>query len=50
MQAQQQALAKKLLGHFGYYGITGNFRALQCFVDEVRRVAQVAVSPLAMRT
>ena len=34
---QQRSLNLKLRGHYGYYGITGNFRALQGFWDEVRR-------------
>jgi RNA-directed DNA polymerase len=33
---QRNALAKKLRGHYGYYGITGNSRALNCFYDRVR--------------
>jgi group II intron reverse transcriptase/maturase len=33
---QRTALAKKLRGHYGYYGITGNFRALNCFYHRVR--------------
>jgi group II intron reverse transcriptase/maturase len=28
---QHQALVRKLHGHYGYYGITGNVRALACF-------------------
>jgi hypothetical protein len=35
---QQRSLNLKLRGHYGYYGITGNFLALQGFWDEVRRV------------
>jgi hypothetical protein len=27
-----------VLGHYAYYGVTGNFRALQRFVAEVRRI------------
>jgi RNA-directed DNA polymerase len=37
VREQWRALSKKLLGHFGYYGITGNHRALQCFADGVLR-------------
>jgi len=35
---QQKALALKLRGHFGYFGITGNFDALHRFYEQVRRV------------
>jgi len=35
LRAQQQALAQKLRGHFGYYGITGNSEGLQRFRHEV---------------
>lgn len=28
VQAQQRALARKLLGHYGYFGVTSNYRAL----------------------
>jgi hypothetical protein len=38
--AQQQALAQKLRGHFGYYGIIGNHEALQRFWREVTRAWQ----------
>jgi RNA-directed DNA polymerase len=36
--AQQAALRRKLQGHYAYYGITGNARALARFVHEVRRL------------
>ena len=32
---QHQTLCQKLLGHFGYFGITGNFEALRRFRDAV---------------
>ncbi len=32
---QQQGLAQKLRGHFGYFGVTGNFGALERFRYEV---------------
>jgi len=32
---QHQTLGQKLLGHYGYYGITGNFEALRRFRDTV---------------
>lgn len=35
---QRQALEQKLRGHYGYYGITGNYRALARFADEVRAI------------
>ena len=34
---QQRALAQKLNGHYGYFGIIGNFVALQRFLYGVRR-------------
>jgi len=34
---QHQALSRKLRGHYGYYGITGNSRALVRFRYEVKR-------------
>jgi group II intron reverse transcriptase/maturase len=36
--AQQAALWRKLQGHYAYYGITGNGRALDRFLYEVRRL------------
>jgi group II intron reverse transcriptase/maturase len=38
LREQQQALRQKLTGHFGYYGITGNGKALQRFRYEVLQV------------
>lgn len=34
---QQRQLNRKLMGHYGYYGITGNSEALSCFAYRVRR-------------
>ena len=34
---QQKQLNRKLVGHYSYYGITGNFEALSCFAYRVRR-------------
>jgi len=34
---QHQTLTQKLQGHYGYYGITGNFRSLQHFREGARR-------------
>ena len=35
---QQQQLARKLRGHYNYYGLTGNYVALARFTREVKRV------------
>ena len=35
VRAQWPALRRKLLGHFGYFGITGNFRALRNLREQV---------------
>jgi len=35
---QQELLAKKLRGHYNYYGLTGNHKALARFMREVGRV------------
>jgi hypothetical protein len=35
VRVQWKALAQKLRGHYGYYGITGNSRALGRFREEV---------------
>jgi RNA-directed DNA polymerase len=37
---QHQALSLKLRGHYGYFGITGDFEALRRFRDAVRRLWQ----------
>jgi len=34
---QWKALQRKVLGHFGYFGITGNFEAIRRFRDEAAR-------------
>jgi len=36
IEAQYQKLKQKLLGHYGYYGITGNFYSLQEFLEKAR--------------
>ena len=36
VREQQLALASRLRGHYGYYGITGNSRALSRFLHEVQ--------------
>jgi RNA-directed DNA polymerase len=38
VREQQEALGRKLRGHYGYYGITGNARSLQRFLYQVQRV------------
>ena len=38
VREQQETLGRKLRGHYGYYGITGNFRSLQRFLYQVQRV------------
>ena len=37
LREQQAALRRKLSGHYGYYGITGNGRSLGCFYLAVQR-------------
>ena len=37
MAEQWRTLCQKLRGHYGYYGIIGNYRAIRRFHDEVRR-------------
>lgn len=36
LREQQEKLARKLMGHYAYYGITGNFRSIATFRQEVR--------------
>lgn len=38
VRTQQQVIAQKVLGHFGYFGITGNFEAISRFLHEVKRL------------
>ena len=38
VQAQHAALTRRLVGHFNYFGVNGNFRSLACLVDETKRV------------
>jgi group II intron reverse transcriptase/maturase len=38
VREQHRALEQKLRGHFGYFGITGNYEALQRFYESTRRV------------
>lgn len=36
VRAQQEVLGRKLRGHFGYYGIIGNFKAIARFYTETK--------------
>jgi hypothetical protein len=38
VREQQAALSQKVRGHYAYYGVTGNVRALGRFLHEVERV------------
>ena len=38
VKQQWQTLSRKLRGHFGYYGITGNSDAIHRFHDNVQRI------------
>jgi len=38
LRVQVEALGRKLKGHFGYYGITGNYEALTRYRQEVIRI------------
>ena len=38
MREQWDKLMQKLLGHFAYYGITGNAKALERFRETVKRL------------
>ena len=40
LETQWRTLSSKLRGHFGYYGITGKFRAIARFREEASRVWQ----------
>jgi RNA-directed DNA polymerase len=40
LSTQQTALAQKLRGHYQYYGITGNWRRLDCFFQAAVRTWQ----------
>jgi len=37
VQEQHAALTRRLVGHFNYFGVNGNFRSLACLVDETKR-------------
>ena len=38
LQYQYEKLCLKLKGHYAYYGITGNMRGLQRYLNEVKRI------------
>lgn len=38
LREQHVALSRKLRGHYAYYGVTGNFRALLRYFDRVRAI------------
>ena len=44
---QHQTLKQKLQGHYGYYGITGNFSSLQEFLEGARRSGNVGCRGVA---
>ena len=37
VREQSKALSQKLKGHYSYYGVTGNYRALLQLYDRVKR-------------
>lgn len=41
---QWRWLSAVLRGHYGYYGLTGNYRAMKRFVREVERIWQVSLN------
>ena len=47
---QQAALRRKLQGHYAYYGITGNARALARFLHEARRLWRKWLNRRSWRT
>lgn len=49
LESQQHALAKKLNGHYAYFGLTANFNAIARFLHEVRRVWQKALARRSQR-
>jgi RNA-directed DNA polymerase len=38
VKEQSEALSRMLQGHYSYYGVTGNFRALQNLYERVKRI------------
>jgi len=41
---QWKWLCAVLRGHYGYYGLTGNYRAIQCFGREVERIWRLSLN------
>jgi group II intron reverse transcriptase/maturase len=44
LREQYKKLSQKLRGHYGYFGITGNFVALDCFRERVRRIWKLSLA------
>lgn len=40
VEVQHQILSRKIMGHYAYYGVTGNYRALVIFLKRVDRAWQ----------
>jgi group II intron reverse transcriptase/maturase len=38
VRLQHAALSRKMTGHYGYYGVTGNYRSLRAFFESIKRV------------
>jgi group II intron reverse transcriptase/maturase len=38
IKEQHAALKRRLVGHFNYFGVNGNFRSLSCLVEQTKRV------------
>jgi group II intron reverse transcriptase/maturase len=49
LRTQHQALARKVRGHYGYYGITGNSRMLTRYLHAVERIWQRWLSRRSQR-
>jgi len=49
LREQHRALSKKLNGHYGYYGITGNIRSLASYHHAVERIWQRWLSRRSQR-
>lgn len=49
VREQHKTLTAKLRGHYNYFGITGNFRALGRFLHEVKRVWRAALDRRSAR-
>ena len=49
IRSQHEQLARKVRGHYGYYGITGNGRALARYLDAVERIWRFWLSRRSQR-